>query len=146
MTTSGDLGTSYRRTYAHSTKSVGPARREVVEFARAVGFCEQGLDDIEVAVGEALANAVEHGRQADRGVLEVSAHRNEHSLVVEIKDDGKGFDHSGQCHPVRPPAESLRGFGSFIMGELMDEMVYSDGGTRLRLVKHLPAAAERATA
>jgi len=135
--TAGHLNVSYRRTYPQSSKAVGRARRDVVEFAQSCGFAGQVLADIEVAVGEGLANAVEHGHR-DRGVLVVSASWKADTLIVEIKDNGSGFDHGTVCAGARPPAEALRGFGTFIMRELMDDVRYSEFGTRLRLAKRLP--------
>jgi anti-sigma regulatory factor (Ser/Thr protein kinase) len=110
----------------------------VVEFARRCGFVDQLLDDIEAAVGEGLANAVEHGHRDDGG-FEVSARRDGEVLVVEIKDSGRGFDHATVCAGAPPPVEALRGFGTFIMRELMDDVGYTEFGTRLRLIKRLPA-------
>jgi anti-sigma regulatory factor (Ser/Thr protein kinase) len=137
LTMSQHVAASYRRRYPHSSKAVGHARRDIVEFAKGCGFSGQALDDIEVAVGEGLANAVEHAQRDDRG-LEVSVQRDARALIVEIKDSGRGFDHGGVCARSRPPAEALRGFGTFIMRELMDEIRYSELGTRLRLLKKLP--------
>jgi anti-sigma regulatory factor (Ser/Thr protein kinase) len=138
LTTSGHVKPSYRKTYPQSSKTVGRARREVVDFARACGFRGQLLDEIEVAVGEGLANAVEHGHR-DEGVLEVWVRRSADALIVEIKDNGRGFDHGTVCsHAAGPPIEALRGFGTFIMREVMDDVQYSDFGTRLRLMKRLP--------
>jgi len=137
LTISLGVHESYSRTYPQSSKAVGRARRDVVEFARRCGFVDQLLDDIEAAVGEGLANAVEHGH-GDDGGLEVSARRDGEALVVEIKDSGRGFDHA-TVGAGAPPVEALRGFGSFIMRQLMDDVGYTEFGTRLRLIKRLPA-------
>jgi anti-sigma regulatory factor (Ser/Thr protein kinase) len=143
VTNSGHVTTSYRRRYPQSSRAVGQARRDIVEFARGCGFLGQSLDDIEVAVGEGLANAVEHAHRSDGG-FEVAVVRDAESLIVEIKDGGRGFDHGRAAPPARPPVEALRGFGMFIMRELMDDVRYSERGTRLQLVKRLPCAnAER---
>lgn len=123
--------------YPQSSRAVGQARRDVVAFARNCGFSGQPLADIEVCVGEGLANAVEHGYR-DEGVLEVSVRRNIQELIVEIKDNGSGFDAGLARSHARPPAEALRGFGTFIMRELMDDVRYTESGTRLRLLKRLP--------
>src|SRR5450631_3221376 len=138
LTMSRHVKASYRRTYPQSSKTVGHARRDVVEFAWDCGFRGQPLDDIEVAVGEGLANAVEHGRR-DEGVFEVSVRRERDALVVEIKDNGSGFDPGRVGSLAGPPPEALRGFGTFIMREVMDDVHYSEFGTRLQLVKRLPA-------
>jgi len=137
LTTSGRLNRSYRKSYPQSSKAVGRARRDVVAFARACGFRGQSLDDIEVAVGEGLANAVEHGHR-EEGVFEVTVSRNTEALTVEIKDNGGGFDHGTVCAHAGPPTEALRGFGTFIMREVMDDVKYSELGTRLKLIKRLP--------
>ncbi len=143
MTNSGHVATSYRRRYPQSSRAVGQARRDVVEFARGCGFLGQSLDDIEVAVGEGLANAVEHAHRSDGG-FEVAAVRDAGSLIIEIKESGRGFDHGRVAVHARPPAEALRGFGMFIMRELMDDVRYTEFGTRLRLAKRLPSGeAER---
>jgi anti-sigma regulatory factor (Ser/Thr protein kinase) len=107
------------------------------------GFSDQLLDDIEAAVGEGLANAVEHARHDDGG-FEVMVRREVDTLIIEIKDSGSGFDYSTVCSAAQPPTEAQRGFGSFIMRELMDDVGYSELGTRLRLIKRLPAHARRA--
>jgi anti-sigma regulatory factor (Ser/Thr protein kinase) len=137
LTTSQDVEASYRRRYPQSSKAVGQARRDVVEFARTCGFSGQPLADIEVCVGEGLANAVEHGHR-DEGGFEVSVRRGARELVVEIKDDGQGFDAATMRLDAGPPIEALRGFGTFIMRELMDDVRYTEYGTRLRLLKRLP--------
>jgi len=140
LTTSRNAKASYRRSYPQTRNAVGLARRDVVEVAKACGFAGQSLADIEAAVGEGLANAVEHGHRGDGG-FEVSVRRDEDALVVEIKDSGRGFDYGTVCSRARPPVEALRGFGTFIMHELMDEIHYTEFGTRLRLLKRLPPAA-----
>jgi stage II sporulation protein AB (anti-sigma F factor) len=138
LPTSGNALGSYRREYPQTGKAVGQARREVVEFARRCGFSGQSLADIEAAVGEGLANAVEHGQDDGTG-FGVWARRYEAMLVIEIKDGGRGFDHDDICSRARrPPVDSLRGFGTFIMRELMDDVFYSEAGTRLHLLKRIP--------
>jgi anti-sigma regulatory factor (Ser/Thr protein kinase) len=139
LTTSRSAQASYRRSYPQTSKAVGLARRDVIDVAKACGFSGQALADIEVAVGEGLANAVEHGRRGDGG-FEVWVRCDEFALVIEIKDSGRGFDHGSVCSRTRPPVEALRGFGTFIMRELMDEIHYTEFGTRLRLLKRLPSA------
>jgi anti-sigma regulatory factor (Ser/Thr protein kinase) len=133
----GNLNESACKAYPQSSKAVGRARRDVVAFAKCCGFSGQLLDDIEAAVGEGLANAVEHGHR-DEGSFEVVVRCNTDALIVEIKDDGGGFDHGAVCSHGRPPVEALRGFGTFIMRELMDGVYYSEFGTRLQLLKRLP--------
>jgi anti-sigma regulatory factor (Ser/Thr protein kinase) len=138
LTSAGNASSSYRKSYPQSCKAVGLARRDVVDFAQNCGFLGQALADIEIAVGEGLANAVEHATCDETG-FEVSVQRSGDALIIEIKDSGRGFEQASVVAQVPPPLEALRGFGRFIMRELMDEVRYSERGTRLRLLKRLPS-------
>ncbi len=134
---------SFRQRYPQTRKAVGDARRTVVAFAQSCGFGGQDLEDIEVAVGEALANAFEHGH-CESDSFEVWAKRDAGALSVEVKDFGRGFDHGDPRSRERPAPESVRGFGTFIMRDLMDSVEYSEHGTRVRLTKRLSAPQSQA--
>ncbi len=130
---------SYRRRFASTYESVGTARREIVAFAASHGFRESTLADIESAVGEALANAAEHGHR-EGGEIAVEVQVTERALVIEIEDRGSGFARWNASDYLRPVATAARGFGIFLMRELMDTVQYSAHGARIRLVKYFPGA------
>lgn len=128
----------FRAQYPSTHDSVGPARRAIMRYVALCGFHGNAITDIESAIGEALANAAEHGRTAE-GHFGVEALMDGDRLVVTIKDEGVGFERWNATQYIRPLADSPRGFGIFIMRELMDEVEFSDRGSRLKLVKRLPA-------
>ncbi len=133
---------TFKARYRSERSSVGIARRAVSDFARVCGFDRVALSDIECAVGEALANAVEHGHR-DEGWFRVICEFDAETLITEVKDLGSGFDF--QQPVVADAAElRLRGFGRTIMGACMDGVHYADGGTRVRLVKRVSEEAARA--
>ena len=102
-------------------------------------YAAQDLADIETAVGEALANAVEHGHREESG-FEVHVFVERGHVVIEVQDDGAGFAAS---HPRENPGhDAPRGFGIYLMRHLMDRVDYSNNGTRVRLAKRLPLARE----
>jgi serine/threonine-protein kinase RsbW len=111
-----------------------------VRFAADCGFDGQALHDIECAVGEALANATEHGHREGAAGFEVVVRLSDGALIVEIQDSGAGFDRPEAHQAARPLSSAPRGFGIFLMRELMDEITYSEGGTRVRMIKRLPDA------
>lgn len=119
--------------YPSAYESVGKARRAIAAFARA-WFGGDDLSDIESAVGEALANCAEHG-YVNGTNIDVLCRYQGGELSVEIKDAGNGFDRWNACDFVKPLSTAPRGYGTFIMRRLMDEIEYSDRGTRVRLVK-----------
>lgn len=101
---------------------------------------EETLGDLKLAVTEACTNSVRHGYMGDgEGTVEVLYELKPDRLIVEVSDDGPGFDASGK----RPSEASLAegGLGIAIIKAVSDEFetgVRSDGrGTRLRFVKFL---------
>ena len=129
----------YLGSFPSAYASVAPGRHAVVDYAAACGFTGDALNDIESSVGEALANAAEHGH-AESGAIAVSASMNDRLLTIEIKDSGRGFAGSERAFQARQLGESPRGFGIFIMRELMDVVEYSEHGSRVRIMKRLVAA------
>jgi anti-sigma regulatory factor (Ser/Thr protein kinase) len=123
----------YHAQFPSAHASVGKARRAVTAFARE-WFSGDELSDIESAVGEALANCAEHG-YVNGTNIEVRCWFDGRQLTVEIKDAGKGFDRWNASDYVKPMSTAPRGFGTYIMRRLMDEIEYSEHGTRVRLVK-----------
>lgn len=85
-----------------------------------------------IAVGEACANAIEHGyRFAAGSTVRVQARLHGDRLEIEVSDTG-GWREA-------PSDDRDRGRGQLIMMRLMDE-ARIDGtaaGTTVRLVKHL---------
>jgi anti-sigma regulatory factor (Ser/Thr protein kinase) len=130
----------YRERYPNTLASASQARRALIGFAKAHGFFGDQLTDLESAIGEALANAAEHGYRDGSG-FEVHAYRDGDGLIFEIKDEGAGFPQWSDTAARKPQTGSPRGFGIFLMHNLMDEIEYSERGTRVRLKKRLPPAA-----
>ena len=109
------------------------ARRVIVEFARTCGLPERASDDLTCAVGEALANAVEHGFR-DRTYFAVRCWREGDAILVEVEDDGRGFDPDER---LEPDGNATRGYGITIMRSLVDEVTFKRNGRLVRLRKAL---------
>jgi anti-sigma regulatory factor (Ser/Thr protein kinase) len=128
---------TYRASHPRGLGAVRQARRALIDFAAQCGFDDGILDDVESAVGEALANAAEHGNSNASAGFDVSATFDDARLTIEIKDNGAGFDTASALQHANPDAVGNRGFGIFLMRMLMDEVAYSDRGSRIHLVKRL---------
>jgi anti-sigma regulatory factor (Ser/Thr protein kinase) len=98
------------------------------------------LDDFEMVLGEALANAVEHGGGS---TIAVSCEVREAKLVAVIEDRGPGFVWQGSPQPPRDGA--IRGYGLFIMHVLSDELDILEDGRKVRLVKRARIADTKRT-
>jgi anti-sigma regulatory factor (Ser/Thr protein kinase) len=130
----------YHAQFPSAFESVGKARRAVAAFARQ-WFSADDLSDIESAVGEALANCAEHG-YVNGTSIDVRCRFDGRELSIEIKDAGKGFDRWDASDYVKPLSTAPRGYGTYIMRRLMDQIEYSERGTRVRLVKKRRSAVE----
>jgi len=69
-------------------RSVRDGRRLFTEVARDVGFADERVDELAVAVSEVLTNAVVHG--GGRATMRVSAER--HEVLCVVADEGAGAD------------------------------------------------------
>ena len=89
---------------------------------------------IEVAVREALANAIEHGNSGDaRRPVRVAAQVDGGVLEVTVVDDGAGFDPSAVPDPrAHEHRLAPRGRGLLLMRSLVDEVAFAPGRVVLR--------------
>lgn len=99
---------------------------------------------IDLAVREAVANAIKHGNQGDPGKrVEVCMCRDGDDVVVQVEDEGVGFDPRGVGDPLAPE-NLLRpdGRGIFYIEKFMDGVEWGrrpEGGTVVTLRKRVEA-------
>jgi serine/threonine-protein kinase RsbW len=96
---------------------------------------------VEIAVREAVANAVIHGNREDprKRVYVVCGCTLEGHLLLSIGDEGSGFDVGGIADPTAPENLLLtHGRGLRLMRTFMDEVRFENGGAVVRLIKRLP--------
>jgi anti-sigma regulatory factor (Ser/Thr protein kinase) len=117
--------------------SVPPLRHAVAEFARALGAAEDVIASLQLAVSEAISNAVVHAF-ADRpapGTLTVTAYRDGDGLCVVVADDGSGMR-------ARPDSPGL-GIGLPLMTQMAESLEFRAppvGGTEVEMRFPLAAA------
>jgi serine/threonine-protein kinase RsbW len=119
--------------------SVPLIRRRIEEVARAMGFRESALRDLLIAVSEAATNAMKHGSpQGQQSTIRVRFQPDGDRLIVEVTDEGPGFDPLAVPVPV---AEQMRegGMGVFFIRTLMDEVSFipEDHGITVQMIKYL---------
>jgi len=112
---------TYRAAFSGDRRNVPLARNAIASFARICGFTRAEVEDIRLAVGEALNNAVEHGHTDRASGFSVLCTFADGEMTIDVRDSGGGFT---QDHP---------GFGMLLMRRLMDSVRYERGGTRVRL-------------
>jgi anti-sigma regulatory factor (Ser/Thr protein kinase) len=116
------------------------ARKKFLRFISSFGVRGDLQGDIEIVIGEALANAAEHGYK-HRGIICVEALLTDEHLEASITDDGPGFLLRGPISAEHPPAHSPRGFGLFLMQALVEELEFRNDGRTVWFRKVLPPGA-----
>jgi serine/threonine-protein kinase RsbW len=116
------------------------ARMAACALASQLDFTYDIIKDIELAVGEACANAVEHVAGEGSNDVTVRFSVDDHQLTVEVIDRGQGFDPS-QLPAEGPPEDwdDPGGLGLVVIREVMDEMTVdcdASTGTCVRMVKY----------
>jgi serine/threonine-protein kinase RsbW len=122
-------------------ETVDNAEEKATRIATDLGFTEDEVMQISMAVREGAVNAVLHGNAyaADKKVTLAFEHTTQ-DLVITIRDQGEGMDLSTIPNPLAP--ENLlktSGRGIFLMRSFMDvvEIRPSQAGTELKLIKHV---------
>lgn len=129
-------------TLSSSLESVDKVERTAEDFAARVGFDEETVPNIAMAVREAAVNAILHGNSYNpEKQITASFEVTPDAMVVRISDQGTGFNPDGIPDPLSPE-NILRGSGRgiFLIRAFMDEVHFRQlhPGTELTLIKHRP--------
>jgi serine/threonine-protein kinase RsbW len=94
--------------------------------------------EIEMALREALANAIVHGCKADPALkieCSVTGDRNQ-GIQIVVRDPGNGFDPKSIPSPTDDAnLHSDHGRGILLISKLMDEVKHEQNGTVIRMRK-----------
>lgn len=124
------------------------------QMSKLVGFDDDTIFCISIALRESVANAMKHGNKGDeakRVAVEFTASPADHpsELEIRVRDQGEGFDPERVANPLDP--ENLlksSGRGIFLIRNFMDEVEHRrvpQGGMEIRMVKRRPAGAPAAS-
>ena len=119
-------------------------RLALTGIARVRDLPDEVLADLKLALTEAASNSVRHAYSGDdhAGVVEISYELRPDRLVIEVTDEGEGFD---PAESKGPPEElSEGGLGIAIIRAVADEVEIGPQpggrGSRLRFEKELGSA------
>lgn len=125
-------------------ENVPPILDCVARTARAAGFDDRAVCQIQVAVDEACANVVAHAYEAMApGTMQVTCSLSQVGMVIRVRDWGRSFEPEQVAEPdIQAPLEDrgLGGLGLFMIRKFMDEITFTFDpvrGNELLMVKHL---------
>jgi serine/threonine-protein kinase RsbW len=97
---------------------------------------------VQMAMEEALVNAIEHGnKRCESKLVTVAISVSGQEITIQIKDQGDGFDHRNVADPTEEERlDQPRGRGVLLIRELMSQSRYNDLGNELVMIKTRSAA------
>jgi serine/threonine-protein kinase RsbW len=125
-------------TLAADPNAIEPVVEGVMAIVREMQCVPGSEDAIELALAEALANAVVHGAKADPSkIIECDVGCDEErGMLIVVRDPGQGFDPNAIPSPIC--GESIysdHGRGIYLINELMDEVKFAKNGTEIHMIK-----------
>lgn len=129
-------------------ENVGTIRVAVASFAAQLDFTIDEVDDIKVAISEAVSNAIIHGYAERPGMVAVEARAYEDRLEIVVEDRGRGIeDVEKALQPAFTTDPGRMGLGLTFMDSFMDELSVRSTpgkGTTVLMVKRPQQAAKSA--
>jgi serine/threonine-protein kinase RsbW len=140
MAQNGDGSRTVRLTIPAKAEYITLSRLALSGLSRVRSLSEETLADLKLALTEACSNSVRHAYDGGEGHVDISFVLHDDRLVVEVADDGMGFEPDGAG---RADGDDLAegGLGIAIIRSIADEVEIDGGaegrGSRLRFVKRL---------
>ncbi len=122
-----------------NSESIATITAAISEILERLEIPEQKRLEIDLAVQEALANAVVHGCKGDASkTIRCRLNGDQQGrVVISVTDPGPGFRPEAVPDPKR--AEGLygdHGRGVYLIRQLMDEVQFERGGSEIKMWKY----------
>jgi len=137
-----DESRTVRLTIPAKPEYITLSRLALSGLSRVRPLAEETLADLKLALTEACSNSVRHAYDEKGGQVSISFELRDDRLIVEVVDDGTGFELDGAGKNGDDAELTEGGLGIAIIRSIADEVEIGGGvngrGSRLRFVKLLP--------
>lgn len=127
-----------QRSFPSEIQAISPFVDQLVQFILKFRNRDGSEIDIEMALREALANAVIHGNgenSCKRVYVECRCYT-DGEVSITVRDEGRGFDRSAVPDPTTPENRLLtHGRGIYLMTTLMHEVSFEGNGAVVHMRK-----------
>jgi anti-sigma regulatory factor (Ser/Thr protein kinase) len=139
-----EKGFAVERRWNSQPCNIHYAREAIRDFLSR--FAVDSIDLIELAIGEACANAVEHGSPAgslNQFTVRCGVVPERGEMIFEVEDEGYAFPLLKLNMKRTPDLESEGGRGLFLIKQIMDDvaLLTSSQGCVIRMTKRIPRVA-----
>jgi serine/threonine-protein kinase RsbW len=127
-----------QQSMASRTVAISPFIDQLMRFINIFRVADDSYADVEIALREAITNAVIHGNKNDESkcVDVVCRCGIDGEVFVTVRDQGVGFDFESVPDPTTSDnLLSTHGRGIYLMHALMDKVHFEDGGAVVQLRK-----------
>ena len=126
-----------QRSLPSKVAAISPFVDKLMLLIRKCGCVPESESDVEIALREALANAIVHGNHENPGKrVHVRWRCGPSEISIAVKDEGRGFDVNKIPDPTAPESTgSDHGRGIYLMKALMDEVRFEEGGVVVHMRK-----------
>jgi serine/threonine-protein kinase RsbW len=152
LSCSSNLQDGFRMTIAHDHRgphialecslpsdvtAISPFVDKLMLLLSNCGCVPEGVSDVEIALREALANAIIHGNHEDpRKHVHVSCRCEPDEVSIAVKVEGRGFDTNNVPDPTASEnIGSVHGRGIHVIRALVDEVRFEEGGAVIHMRK-----------
>jgi serine/threonine-protein kinase RsbW len=128
-----------RQSLPSKVAAVSPFVEQLMRFVLYFRKADGSETDIEMALLEALANAVIHGNGSNsfKSVYVTCRCYMDGEVSITVRDEGPGFDSSSVGDPTFLENRLFtHGRGIYLMKTLMDEVSFEEGGSVVRMRKN----------
>ena len=120
--------------FAATLENVDRASKEIKRILKREGIKNLGFNII-LGVREALINSVIHGSMGDGNkIIRLNMFLGDNSLIVEVEDQGEGFDWKALIGKKLPSREES-GRGLAIMKKSFSSIEYNEKGNRVVMTR-----------
>jgi len=121
-------------------ETVATAAAAVAEFVGRSGMSDDAVFGIDMAIREAVTNAVLHGNREDENkTVDIVLKSSPDAVEISVHDQGPGFNPEDVPDPTaQENILKTSGRGIFFMRTFMDEvdwLIRPEGGTTVRMLK-----------
>ena len=133
---------SFRVTIPSDFSSGRDVQERIMAEVERHAFGTDSAFAIRIALEEAMVNAIKHGNRLDPAKkVHVECKVTPRRAEIIIEDEGPGFDRSSVPDPTDATnLEKLTGRGILLIEAYMTRVEYSNGGRRVKLIRHNQAA------
>ena len=135
--TSGSTAVCKNSCVLHTTTEMVRVIQQILSEMRSAGYSEKEQFGTRLSLEEAITNSIRHGHRGDTSkIVEVRFDLNSEQILIEIHDQGRGFDPDGLPDPLAPGnVERPGGRGVFLMRHYMTWVSFNEKGNCVTLCK-----------